>query len=129
MSRKQEDPTEIPHILYDVKNNTRYERQRFFGKVSKCAFFFFLRFAYYLLLLLLSNALFRNGVIGVDFYEKDTNLPIWAESVILDYLFKRHALSSIVWLFRTAFVMITCVFVCGPVVFVGRKNLSQNTRP
>lgn len=33
MSKPEEATSEIPQILHDVKNNTKYQRLRFFGKV------------------------------------------------------------------------------------------------
>lgn len=45
MSSKQEDTSsEIPPILIDEKNNTKYQRCRFFGKVNLYKFFFSLSF-------------------------------------------------------------------------------------
>lgn len=80
MSSKQEDPSEIPHILHDVKNNTKYQRQRFFGKVSAPFLLFLLLFNLpYWLLLLFPYALLRIGAIAVDFDWNDKKLPIWAE--------------------------------------------------
>lgn len=44
MSSKPDDTTsEIPSILHDAKNNTKYQRLRFFGKVNinNYIYFFF----------------------------------------------------------------------------------------
>lgn len=43
MSSKPDDTTsEIPSVLNDTKNNTKYQRLRFFGKVNIHYYYFFI---------------------------------------------------------------------------------------